>query len=347
MCSGAERRKEDSMEPVRWGVLSVSGHYALRIHPPLSRLAEARIVAIASRDKARAAEAAAGFGIPKSYGSYAELIADPEIEAVYMPLPNSIHAEWAIAALKAGKHVLCEKPLAMDAAQAKAMATVAKEKGLLLMEAFMYRFHPQWQRAREIIASGELGSLRAIQSWFTYDLGDPTNIRNRPETGGGALYDIGCYAISSARFLASASRGSSPEPLRALFVAERDPEFGTDTLGTGLLDFGRSLRASFHVATKAFPVQRVEAVGENGSLAVVLPFNAYPDVPVTLEVTTSLGTRSIYAGPVDQYALMFAAFSKALRAKGAAPTPPEDGIANMATIDALFRSEKSGGWEAL
>jgi predicted dehydrogenase len=321
------------------------------VHTPLSNLSEAKIVAIASRDAGKAKAAAARFGIGRSYGSYAKLIADPEVEAVYMPLPNSLHAEWAIAALDAGKHVLCEKPIALDKAQAEGMAAKAKAKGLLLMEAFMYRFHPQWQRAREIVASGELGKLRAIQSWFSYNNADPTNIRNRPETGGGALYDIGCYAVSSARFLASASprdeQGPSREPLRALFVAERDPDFGTDTFGTGLLDFGPALKASFHLATKAFPVQRVEAMGERGSLAVILPFNAYADVPLAIEVTTGLGTRRIESGPADQYALMFAAFSKAVRAKGPAPTPPEDGIANMAALDALFRAEKSGAWEAV
>jgi predicted dehydrogenase len=337
------------MDPVRWGILSVSGHYALRIHRPLSSLAEARIVAIASRGVERAAEAAARFGIPRSYGSYAELVSDPEVEAVYIPLPNNLHAEWTSAALEAGKHVLCEKPLGMDAPQARAMAALAKKKGLLLMEAFMYRFHPQWVRAREIVASGELGELRAIQSWFTYGNADPANIRNKRETGGGALYDIGCYAVSSARFLAQAGRdagaGASVEPSRVLFVADRDPGFGTDVLGTGVLDFGSSLRATFHVSTRAFPVQRVEAVGTQGSLAIALPFNAFADVPLQLEVTTNLGTRRIDAGPVDQYALMFAAFSKAVRQGSPEPTPIEDGIANMAAIDALFRSEKSGAWE--
>jgi predicted dehydrogenase len=324
--------------------MSVSGHYLLRIHNPLSSIAEARIAAIASRGKERAAEAAARLGIPKSYGSYEELLADPGVEAVYIPLPNNLHAEWATAALKAGKHVLCEKPIAMDSAQTKAMAAVAAEKGRLLMEAFMYRFHPQWVRAREIIASGELGELRAIQSWFTYNNSDPSNIRNKPETGGGALYDIGCYAVSSARFLAQAGRGSRAEPGRVIYIADRDPGFGTDVLGTGILDFGDSLRATFHVGTMAFPVQRVEVVGTHGSLAVVLPFNAFSDVSLALEVTTGLGTRRIEAGPVDQYALMFAAFSKAIRDKTAAPTPIEDGVANMAALDALFRSEKSGVW---
>jgi predicted dehydrogenase len=340
------KAEEHRMESVRWGIMSVSGHYALRVHEPLARLPEARIAAVASRGAERAASAAARLGIARSYGSYDELLADREVEAVYIPLPNHLHAEWAIAALEAGKHVLCEKPLAMDASQARAMAAKAKAKGLLLMEAFMYRFHPQWVRAREIVASGELGSIRAIQSWFSYSNADPANIRNKTETGGGALYDIGCYAISSARFLAAAADPSRAEPSRALYLADRDPAFGTDVRGTGLLDFGPGgPKASFHVSTKAFPVQRVEAMGDKGSLAVILPFNAYPDVPLALEVSTGLGTRRIKAGPADQYGLMLAAFSRAVRSGGPAPTPPEDGIANMAAIDALFRSEKSGTWE--
>lgn len=344
------------MEAVRWGIMSISGHYGLRVHQPLSRLGEAKIVAIASRDARKAAEAAARFGIPKSHGSYAALVADPDVEAIYIPLPNHLHAEWATAALEAGKHVLCEKPIAMDAAQARAMAAKAEEKGLLLMEAFMYRFHPQWVRAREIVASGELGRLRALHCWFSYDNADAANIRNRPEVGGGALYDIGCYAISSARFLAGASMarnpstspGSSLEPERGFYVAERDAAFGTDALGTGFLDFGQDgPKATFHIATKSFPVQRVEVMGEQGSLAVILPFNAYPDAPLAIEVATSLGTRRIEAGPVDQYGLMFAAFSQAVRSGAPAPTPIEDGVANMAVIDALFRSEKSGKWERI
>jgi predicted dehydrogenase len=333
------------MDPVRWGILSVSGHYALRVHQPLSRLGEARIVAMASRGRDKAVRAAARLGIAKAHGSYAELLADPEVEAVYIPLPNNLHAEWAIAALEAGKHVLCEKPLAMDGAQAAAMAAVAEKKGLLLMEAFMYRFHPQWLRAREIIAAGELGRLRAMHCWFSYNNADPANIRNNIATGGGALYDIGCYAVSSARFLASAALAGA-EPERALYIAERDAAFGTDSLGTGFLDFGSGgPRASFHVSTQAFPVQRVEVMGERGSLAVILPFNAYADVPMAIEVSTGLGARRIETAPADQYGLMFAAFSRAVRAKAPAPTPPADAIANMAAIDALFRSEKSGKWE--
>jgi predicted dehydrogenase len=325
------------MEPVRWGILSISGHYTLRVHQPLSKLPEATIAAIASRDKAKAQAAATRLGIAKSYASYAELLADPAIEAVYIPLPNDLHAEWTEKALRAGKHVLCEKPIAMDADQARGMAKLAREKKLLLMEAFMYRFHPQWIRAKEIIDSGELGRIRAVQGWFAYNNADPANIRNRLENGGGAIYDIGCYAVSSARWLVGA------EPVRCLSLVERDPEFGTDRLSSGLLDFGGA-RATFTVSTRSFPIQRIDAVGEKGSLSVLLPFNAYADVALALEVTTGLGTRRVMAGPCDQYGAMFAAFSRAVRTGASAPTPIEDGIANMAVLDSLFSSEKSGTW---
>ncbi|MDP3176655.1 MAG: Gfo/Idh/MocA family oxidoreductase, partial [Spirochaetaceae bacterium] len=259
------------MEYVRWGILSVSGHYELRVHLPLTRVGEARIAAIASRGEARAAQAAARLGIPKAYGSYEALLAAPDVDAIYIPLPNNLHEEWALKALDAGKHVLCEKPLAMDAAQARTMAARAEKKGLLLMEAFMYRFHPQWVRAREIVTTGELGKIRAVHSWFSYNNTDPANIRNRRETGGGGLYDIGCYAVSAARFLTGA------EPQRALALVERDKVAGTDTLSTGILDFGPGgPQATFTVSTRAFPVQRVDAVGDKGSLSVILPFNAFP-----------------------------------------------------------------------
>jgi predicted dehydrogenase len=332
------------MEPVRWGVLSVSRHYELRIHSPLSRIPEASIAAIASRDEARARAAAERYGIARSYASYEALLADPKVEAVYIPLPNHLHAEWAMRALDAGKHVLCEKPIALDAKQAADMAGRAKERGLLLMEAFMYRFHPQWVRVKEILATREIGDVRAIHIFFTYDNADPANIRNQKEKGGGGLLDIGCYAVSTARWIAGA------EPERVVSLVGRDAAFGTDILATGLLDFGaarQGLRASFTVATRSFPIQRVDIVGDGGAIAVPLGYNAYPDVPVALEVTTSLGTRRIDAGPADQYAAMFAAFSRAVRSGGPAPTPIEDGIANMAVLDALFRSERSGAWETV
>lgn len=330
---------EAIMEAVRWGILSTSSHYKLRVHPPLSTLPEARIEAIASRDGSRAREAAAGLGIGKAYGSYEELLADPAVEAVYIPLPNDDHAPWTIRALEAGKHVLCEKPLALGSAEARTMADAARERGLLLMEAFMYRFHPRWRRAKAIVDSGEIGRVRAVHAWFSYSNADPGNIRNRLEAGGGGLYDIGCYAVSVARWFAGA------EPDRALSLVLRDPGFKTDALSSGILDFPGGARATFTVSTQAFPFQRVEILGQKGTLSLDLPFNAYPDVPLEIEVTTSLGARRVPSAPADQYGIMFAELSRAIRDGRPAPTPVEDGIANLGVLEALFRSERAGGWE--
>jgi len=334
------------MEAIRWGILSVSGHYKLRVHGPLSKLPEARIAAIASRDRAKAEAAAAELGIPKAYGSYAELVADPGIDAVYIPLPNDLHERWAIAALKAGKHVLCEKPMAMNAAGAGEMAAAARDSGRLLMEAFMYKFHPQWRRAAEIVASGEIGEPRAIHAWFSYSNADPGNIRNKAENGGGALYDIGCYAVSTARFIAAAAGIGEPE--RALALVERDKASGTDVLSSGILDFGPGgPRSSFHVSTRAFPGQRVEILGDRGRITVALPFNMYGDIPAVLEIVTGQGSRRVELGPADQYGLMFAAFSRAMREGSPAPYPAEDGVRGMAALDALFKSAASGAWESI
>ena len=206
------------MKPVVWGILSVSAHYHLRIHTNLKKSPHVELRAIASRSRQRAAEEAQALGIPKSYGSYEELLADREIEAVYIPLPNHLHAEWVRKAADAGKHVLCEKPFALDAREAEQAIHHAESKGVLVMEAFMYRFHPQWKRAREVVTSGELGELQSIHTLFSYMLTDPTNIRNMLNAGGGGIPDIGCYAVSSARFL------MGREPLRVMSLVHRDPE---------------------------------------------------------------------------------------------------------------------------
>jgi len=328
------------MKPVAWGILSVSSHYLLRVHEPLSRLPEARIAAIASRDPIKGREAAARLGIGKAYGSYEELLADPEIEAVYIPLPNDLHEPWCRKALAAGKHVLCEKPLGMNPEEARAIMATAREKGLLAMEAFMYRFHPQWSLARDIVARGEIGRPREIRVVFSYNNADPRNIRNIKAAGGGALYDIGCYAVSAARYLADA------EPERAFSLVRRDEATGTDVLSSGILDFGASgTRASFTVSTRSFSRQRVEVLGDKGALEIELPFNAYPDVPLGVTVSTGIGVRRVTVGPVDQYGLMFAAFSRAMREGTVPPEPLEDALANARALDALFRSEASGLWE--
>ncbi|HWR11268.1 MAG TPA: Gfo/Idh/MocA family oxidoreductase [Rectinemataceae bacterium] len=328
------------MDHIRWGVLSVSNHYRLRVNEQLRDSSLSRVVGIASRDAEKATQEARKLGIPKSYGSYEALLADPEIDAVYIPLPNHLHAEWVRAAADAGKHVLCEKPFAMDAREAEEAIGYARSKGLLVMEAFMYRFHPQWARAKQIATSGELGKIVFVQGQFTFNNKDPKNIRNMRESGGGAFMDIGCYAVSSARFMLGA------EPRRALALVVRDEQMGVDSLSSGLLDFG-SAHAQFSVSMQAFPVQRVDVVGTSGSLSMQIPFNMYPDVPAELKVTTSIGARTVLCGPASQYRLMFDAYSECLLAGKPEPTPAEDAIANMKTLDALYRSEASGGWEAL
>ncbi len=325
------------MNPVTWGVLSVSKHYALRVHPALREGGFAHVLALASRSGEKAREAAERLGIPRAYGSYEDMLRDPDIEAVYLPLPNHLHAPWIRKAADAGKHVLCEKPFTMNAQEAADAASHARERGVLLMEAFMYRFHPQWRRVKEIIVNGEIGGIRAISFQQFYSNRDPRNIRNRTETGGGALYDIGSYAVSVSRFLMGA------EPKRVVALVSRDPDFGTDTLSSGILDFGRA-RALFTVGTADWPGQRVEVRGTEGEIVLDLPVNMFADVPARVEVKTRIASRVLSLGPADQYGLMFRAFGEAVRAGKPAPTPPEDGVANMRALDALFASETSGGW---
>ena len=326
------------MKPVVWGILSVSVHYPLRVHTYVAKSPLVQLRGIASRDRKRAEQAARDLGMPKAYGSYEELLADREIEAVYIPLPNHRHAEWVKKAADAGKHVLCEKPFAMNAAEAEEAVRHAKSRGVLVMEAFMYRFHPQWKRAREIVRAGEIGTPQVVSTLFSYMLRDPGNIRNILSAGGGGIPDIGCYAVSCARFLLGR------EPTRVISLVHRDPQMGIDILSSGILDF-ETARSQFTVGTQSHNWQRVSVLGSGGELTVTLPFNAYPDAPMQLTVNTGVGSRQVFTQPTDQYQEMFEAFSRAIREGGPEPTPPEDAIANMKVLDALFRSEKSGGWE--
>jgi predicted dehydrogenase len=326
------------VKAVKWGVLGVSGHFLKRVLLPLQKSELVELYALASRSAEKAREAALRVGIPVWYGSYQELLADKEVEAVYIPLPNHLHAAYIRLSAEAGKQILCEKPLALSAAEAAESIACAATHGVRLMEGFMYRFHPQWQRARELVACGEIGSLQFVHTVFGYNLTDPRNIRSRLETGGGALRDIGCYAVSAARYL------SGKEPERVISLHRRDPAQGTDTLSSGMLDFG-AFRCLFTVSTGSFPAQRVDVHGSGGSLTVQLPFNTYPDVPAVLTVRTSVGVRDVRTEPVDQYALQFEAFSRALREDAAPPLPPEDARRNQVVLDALFRSEETGNWE--
>jgi len=326
------------MELVRWGVLGVANIFMKKVLPPLLKSELVDLAAIASRSEDKVRGAAEAFGIARWYGAYEDLLADPDIEAVYIPLPNHLHAEWIRKAADAGKHILCEKPLALNAEEADSCVEYASKRGVRLMEAFMYRFHPQWRRAQELARIGEIGEILAVQTTFAYDLKDPDNIRNKPAMGGGALMDIGCYAVSMPRFIF----GREPERVIGLFT--RDPSFKTDILSSAILDFGGS-RSVFTVATQCFQAQRVDIFGTSGRMQIGIPLNMYPDVPPELTVITRFGERRPVLPAADQYGLEFEAFSNALRQDLPVPTPAADAVANQKVLDALFRSESSGRWE--
>jgi predicted dehydrogenase len=296
------------------------------------------VAAIASRELARAEGAAARLGIPRAYGSYEELLADDEIDAVYIPLPNHLHVPWSIAALEAGKHVLCEKPIGLSAAEAQQLVETARAyPALKVMEAFMYRHHPQWQRARELVEQGEIGELRTVQSFFSYFNDDPANIRNQVDAGGGGLADIGCYCVSLARFLFDA------EPLRVLGLVEYDPDFQTDTLASGILDFGRGT-ATFTCGTQLAPFQRVNILGTAGRVEIDIPFNAPRDRPCTMRHQRGGRVQEIALAVCDQYTIQGDLFAEAVLERRDVPTPLTDAVANVRAVEALVASAQSGTW---
>jgi predicted dehydrogenase len=330
-------------EKVRWGVLGAAKIAVEKVIPAMQRGEWSEVFGLASRDAERAARVAGELGVAKSYGSYEELLEDPDIEAVYNPLPNHMHVPWTLKAAEAGKHVLCEKPVAMTAAEARLLLDARDRTGVKIQEAFMVRTHPQWLAAREVVRAGRIGELRSVEAFFSYFNRDPANIRNIPEAGGGALMDIGCYPVQISRFVYGA------EPRRVFALVERDPEMQTDRLTSAVLDFGAG-RAAFTCSTQLVPHQRVELVGTRGRVEVEIPFNAPPDRPTRILVDdgSALGGASAEAiefGPCDQYTIQGDLFSRAVREGAEQPIPLEDAVANMAVIDALFRSAESGRWE--
>jgi len=332
------------MKKVRWGVISTAKIGLLRVLPGMAKSPLIELHAMASRDATRARQAADALGMPVSYGSYEELLADPSIEAVYNPLPNHLHVPWTLKAAAAGKHVLCEKPVAMTADEATQLREASKK--VLIAEAFMVRFHPQWLRARELVREGAVGTLRAVQMFFGYNNVDPANVRNKADIGGGGLYDIGCYAIVAGRWFFGA------EPVRGIALIDRDPTFGTDRLTSALVDFGDGRRLDFTVSTQTAPHQRIQLCGTKGRIELPIPVNAPQGAATRIHVDdcSSLegtGIRTEAIAPSDQYQLQGEAFSRAVRGEVALPFGVEDAIANMRVIDALFRSEKSGTWERI
>lgn len=323
---------------VKWGILSTANIALKKVIPAMQNSKQCEIVAIASRNMDDAQSAAKALGIPNVYGSYESLLADPEIEAVYIPLPNHLHVQWTVNALQAGKHVLCEKPIALNAQEAQQLldATRAYPR-LKVMEAFMYRFHPQWQRAKQLVDNGEIGELRSIQSAFSYFNDDPANIRNKPEMGGGGLMDIGCYCISLSRFIFGA------EPVQVLGKIDYDPKLQIDRFASGMLEFEQG-HASFICSTQFAPFQRVNIFGSKGRIEIEIPFNAPPDRPCRLLHQRGEHVEEIVIDVCDQYTIQGDLFSDAILNDTDVPTQLEDAVNNMKIIDALFQSDKEGSW---
>jgi predicted dehydrogenase len=326
------------MDRIRWGILGTGNIGLEKVIPAMQRCQYGVVTAIASRDLAKAQQVAARLGIPQAVGSYEALLADPAIDAVYIPLPNHLHVPWSLRALAAGKHVLCEKPIALTAAQAQELLTAAQQyPHLKIMEAFMYRHHPQWQLARQWVREGRIGTLRTIQSFFSYYLDDPANIRNMAAIGGGGLLDIGCYTISLARFIFDA------EPIRVCGSMEHDPALQVDRLGSGIMDFGRGT-ATFTYATQLVPYQRVNIFGTTGRIEIEIPFNAPPDRPCKMALQTGHETQDIALDIADQYTIQADLFAQAILHNTPVPTPLTDAVANMQALEAFAQSAAAGHW---
>jgi predicted dehydrogenase len=325
----------DAMDTVRWGIVSVAGIATGKVIAGMQHAARCEVTAIASRDEQRSRAAAAHLGIPKAYGSYEALLADPDVDAVYIPLPNHLHAEWTMKAALAGKHVLCEKPLAMTAAVAREMVDACDGAGVLLMEAFMYRLHPSWVAARELVANGRIGRLVAVDTWFSYFNDDPANIRNIREAGGGALYDIGCYAVNLSRMLFGG------EPVGVQAAIRRDPASRVDIVTSAILEFDQGV-ATFTCSTRMEPEQRVDIYGTEGRIHIPIPFNIPPDRPTSVlliaggDPPVAPAAEMFEFAARDPYAAEAEAFAAAILDGGPVPTPPADAITNLEVIEALF-----------
>jgi predicted dehydrogenase len=328
---------------VRWGVLGVANIAAKKVIPAMQKGERSEIVAIASRSADRARQAAEELGIAKAYGSYEELVADAEVEAIYNPLPNHLHVPWSIKAAKRAKHVLCEKPIALSAKEVESLIEIRDRTGVKIGEAFMVRTHPQWLRAREIVRNGEIGELRAIMSPFSYFNRDPENVRNVAEFGGGGLMDIGCYPITMSRFL------FEREPARVASVVDRDPEMKVDRLTSAILDFAPG-QAVFTCSTQLVPFQRMQILGTRGRVEIEIPYNIPPDRPSRIFVDdgSELAGRSARVEEIltcDQYTVQGDLFSKAIQEGGDVPVSLENAHANMLAIEAVFRAGETGRWE--
>lgn len=329
---------------VKWGILSTAPIAQRRVLPAMRDCQYAEVVAIGSRSLERAKAVADQFSISRAYGTYEDLLGDPEVEAIYNPLPNHLHVEWSIRAASRGKHVLVEKPLSMNVAEARRLLEARDNYRVKLGEAFMVRTHPQWLRAVEVIHSGRIGKLRSILGYFSYFNVDPENTRNIEAYGGGALMDIGCYPIKTSRWV------FGEEPVRVIGCIERDPSFKTDRLSSAILEFPTS-QCVFTVSTQVVYYQKMQFFGTAGRVDIEIPFNAPTDKPCRILVDDcknlyASGSAVVELIPIcNQFTIQADLFSQAIRTDTAVTNPLEDSICNMAVIEALFRSAHSHRWE--
>jgi predicted dehydrogenase len=329
---------------VRWGVLGVANIAVKKVVPAMQRGRWSEVTAIASRDLGKAQAAALELGIGKAYGSYEELLADPEVEAIYNPLPNHLHVPWSIRAAEAGKHVLCEKPIGLSVEEAVSLVRARDRAGVKIGEAFMVRTHPQWRGVLELIAAGRIGTVRSVAGYFSYDNRDPKNIRNIREYGGGGLMDIGCYLVFTSRLV------FGEEPKRVLALREEDAATRTDVMTSAVMDFP-SGQSVFTCGTQLVPYQRVQILGSRGRIEIEIPFNAPNDRPCRIFVDDGSdlyggGVETIEFETCDQYTIQGDLFSLSIREDKEPPVPVEESVKNMAVIEALFRSAESGAWES-
>ena len=326
------------MKKLNWGILSTAKIGIEKVIPAMQQGKLSEIVAIASRTHESAREAAKNLKIPKAFGSYQDLLDDTSIDAVYIPLPNHMHVPWTIKALAANKHVLCEKPIALTAPEAKELLKeTEKFPHLKVMEAFMYRHHPQWIRALELINGGGIGMVKTVHSFFSYHNDDPENIRNMVDMGGGGLMDIGCYCISLARLIFDA------EPQRVLGKIEYDPSFRTDRICSGILDFVQGT-STFTCSTQLVPYQRVNVFGTKGRIEIEIPFNAPPDKPCKMLFQNNEIIEEIEIKICDQYTIQGDLFSLAVLKNEKVPTPIEDAVENMKVLEAVIQSAEKEEW---
>ena len=334
----------NDVAPVRWGILGAASIAVRDVIPATQQSALSSVLAIASRDSVKARAAAESLDIPRAYGSYDELLNDDDVEVIYNPLPNHLHVPWTIRAAERGKHVLCEKPIALNAAEAEQLLEVQQRTGVQIAEAFMVRTHPQWLMARDIVASGRIGELRLINGHFTYFRRDPANVRSHLEWGGGALLDIGCYPITMSRWL------FGEEPLAVVGQLEYDPDMHVDRVGSALLRFS-SGQAAFTFGGQVALHQQMKIFGTRGHISIDVPFNPPADRPARILVDdgrdlVGTGAEAFSFAPVNQFTLQATRFSEAVRGLNTVAVSLEDSINNMRVIDALFRSNQSHRWES-